>query len=201
MRTRPLLLIALLVVSVGAAHAWPPMLPRDAPAPTLDQLIDRLAEVRAQETGLQARRADLERQVRDRLAEQARRLEKVGVSAAAPPILPPFHSVDIDRPVVRVQGQAPANVGLPPEPLPEPIPGPVARDIFMSGSVGIDPFDYRERGLACAWPRTGALADRFDALGGLPVAYNRWWRDTARHGSRGPEPLFHMGYAGFFGGN
>ena len=81
-------------------------------------------------------------------------------------------------------------------------PAFAGRRTFTPGSEEIDPFDYRERGLACGWPRTGALADRFDALGGLPVAYNRWWRDTAPRARRGPEPepLFGSGVR-LFGGN
>ena len=197
MRIRLLLLTAFAAWVAGAAHAWPTIPLRcDAtraapPAPTLDQLIDRLAEVRAKEAALQSQRADLERQLRDRLAEQAQRLQQVGMSpaAGAAPILPPFHGVDIDRPILRINGQVPDNIGFPPDAAPPP----TTRRTFTPGSVEIDPFAYWKQ--EPGWTETGALADRFDALGGLPTAYTRWWRDTAPRPRRGPapEPLFHGG--------
>lgn len=209
MRTRFLLLTALAAWVAGAAHAWPTLPPRcDAarPAPTLDQLIDQLAEVRATEAALQTRRADLERQVRERLDEQARRLQQVGVApagavgpSASSPVVPALHTADLPPllPGGYGPGVAPPPTAVPATPdLSDPaFAGPRT---FTPGSVEYGPFEERERGLACGWPRTGALADRFDALGGLPVAYNRWWRDTAPR--RGQEPLFYIG-ASLFGGN
>lgn len=189
MRTRPLLVTALVVVSVSAAHAWPPLASRSAPAappaPTLDQLIDRLAELRAQETELQARRADLERQVRDRLAEQGRRLQQVGVppAAVAAPLLPTAVLVaPTPSPVV-----IPVSVDLP------PLPSNQFDTVFVAGS--------EENVIRTNWDReprvtlpaslTGQLADRFDALGGLPVAYTRWQRENAPR--RAPEQIFQFG--------
>ncbi|HYH66630.1 MAG TPA: hypothetical protein VD866_18185 [Urbifossiella sp.] len=194
MRTRPLLATALVVLSVGVAHAWPPLASRPAPVQTLDQLIDRLAELRAQELELHVRRADLERQVGDRLAEQARRLEKVGVSpaAAAPPLLPPAVLVaPTPSPAAVV---IPVSVALPPTPVNQVDTG------FVAGS--------EENVIRTNWDReprwtlpgslTGELADRIDALGGMPLAYTRWQRDTA---PRRATQMFSAGYVGVFGGN
>ncbi len=186
MRTRPFLVTAFVALAAGAAHAWPALrADADRPAPTLDQLIDRLAGVRAQEAELHARRAELERQVRDRLDEQARRLQQVGVSPAvmAAPVLPPFHAVDIDRPAPRV-------VSPPPPAEPSVSPGLPLTIVVQPAVASVTP----DREVTSP----GGLADRLDALGGLPVAYTRWWRAAAPR--RASEFSFDLG-AGLAGGN
>lgn len=125
MRTRPLPVAALVVVSVASAHARPPVLPLPArpaappPVATFDQLIDRLA-------------------------------------------------------------------GFTPDTEPAPVAWYGALDVLTGG----EPFSmsYLNRP-GMIWP--SELSDRFDALGGLPLAHTRWSPDSARKlfpGSVFPSP-------------
>jgi len=212
-RTRPLLVTALVVLSVALADAKPPI-PRlstrpaaPPPADTFDRLVDRLAELRAEELDLLARRAALERQVGERLAEQTRRLQQVGVSpaAVAPPILPPAVLVAPSG-ADRVAPIQPAVVVIPettPVPVPfsaDAAPPPPARRFTERKTSWCEEAsllaEYEKHERESGWTRPGGLADRFDALGGLPLAYTRRLREAAPR--RASETIPAHDSAGFY---
>ena len=71
-----------------APSAIMPVAPAPAPTPTVDQLLDRLTELRRQKAELEKQEQATVKQLRDKLKAQTERLEKLGI-APEPKDAPP----------------------------------------------------------------------------------------------------------------
>ncbi|HVK15154.1 MAG TPA: hypothetical protein VM597_40820 [Gemmataceae bacterium] len=72
-----------------APSVFTPVVPAPTPGTTVDQLLDRLTELRRQKAELEKQEQLVVKQLRDRLKAQTERLEKLGIAPepkATPPV-------------------------------------------------------------------------------------------------------------------